>query len=120
MDRRFRSAAFSEYNRARKVFERSRVNKALGLVLSRRIEDRQLEYGTTLKPVHYCGCPDNYHRGVLCKHIMALMLLERMHRPRNRPVDCYHIETFLTFHTKRDSIVRKCADCKRIVEEIPL
>lgn len=65
-----RKLAFEQYNKAKKVpiFERGRVNRALGIVLSNNYREQIDKYGTTLSR---CHCPDSEHRQVTCKHRIA-------------------------------------------------
>ena len=114
MDRAVISAIFSEYNRARRALDPKRVNRALSLIQSGEIWAKQVEYGTTIRD---CYCPDRVNRGQICKHMIALMILERTHKPKKRT--CYHAYNRLAFSkTEENKILRVCNDCGTILEEI--
>ena len=106
---RWLSAVMSEYNKARNgLSSKKRTDRALGLIMSNKVEAKIEEYGTTIK---YCGCPDQFHRGGICYHRRAVMILARTHNPRNGKCHCaYHVTKF---NGKR--WVRYCLDCGKEV-----
>lgn len=81
-----RSAIFTAYNHARAhvashQFERGRLNRALGLAMSKTWPWRRQLYHTTSRD---CTCPDRQIRQVAyCKHMLALALTEKEYS-RNR------------------------------------
>lgn len=80
MDLAMRSLVFENYNRARIAakggqLSESRLNKALGLILSGEIHTKINEYHTTIKR---CFCPDHTERGMICKHMIACMIMYRV------------------------------------------
>jgi len=87
MARTRRSYIIQAYNKASAVanagdhgFERQRLNRALGLALSpHKMAGKVKLYGTTIRN---CNCPDRRKGRYLktnrvCKHMMALMIVER-------------------------------------------
>lgn len=82
-----RAAIFHAYNLARhaarsnKRIEMKRLNRALGLLLSGKWEEKVQEYHT--EPGK-CYCMDSYREGVWCKHRLALMLKYRAEHPLSR------------------------------------
>ena len=82
-----RSGLFRSYNLAVPLahsgrLERGRLDRGLGLAL-RRAKYYHEKYGTTLTQ---CGCPDTLYRpAVLCKHRIAVQLLELARNPDAEP-----------------------------------
>ena len=82
-----RSALFTAYNQARPLtkqgrIERGRLDRGLGLAL-RRAKYYHEKYGTGLT---HCGCPDTLYRpAVLCKHRIALQLIDLARNPEAEP-----------------------------------
>lgn len=77
-----RSLIFKYYNRAKEQtkpggkLEKGRVNRALGLCLSKERYDLMLKkYQTT---VIDCTCPDRTHRVYWCKHRVAVGIMYRV------------------------------------------
>jgi hypothetical protein len=64
---------FRQYNRARaKGVDRRRLNKALGLLMSRQTYCAKVsQYRTTYSS---CQCPDYENRTTLCKHRLAFVI----------------------------------------------
>ena len=71
-----KSDLFRAYNAARKLardgyLDKGRVNRALGLALSKGTRP----YATTIET---CDCLDRYYRGAACKHQIALLFEEAL------------------------------------------
>ena len=64
---------FKHYNRARNsgVLDEKRVNRALGIALSKTFTEKMKQYGTTKTT---CYCPDSEHRAHWCKHKIAFWI----------------------------------------------
>ena len=115
MDKKILSAIFSEYNRAKRALDPKRVDKALSLIQSGKIDEKVFEYGTTTRN---CHCPDREFRGNLCKHMIALMIIKRTHKPKR--VSCYHAYSRLVFSREEEKLLRICNDCNKLIEEISI
>jgi hypothetical protein len=64
-----KSMIFTQYNILRQQgVSPARLNKALSIVQSR----TETKYFTTHSS---CTCPDNSYRGVVCKHMLALIMV---------------------------------------------
>ena len=75
----YKQEVFRQYNRAKVAARRGqldpkRLNRALGLLLSRRFYSKIREYGTTYNS---CGCPDAANRNHFCKHRLAVIMAQR-------------------------------------------
>lgn len=81
------SALFTAYNKVRPLAKRGRIeqgrlDRGLGLAL-RRAKYYHEKYGSTLTS---CGCPDTLYRpGFVCKHRIAIQLLELARDPQPEP-----------------------------------
>ncbi len=66
------------------VVDPRRVDRALGILMSSKVDLKKYEYGSSKE---YCGCPDCRFRRILCKHSIAIAILEdvdaEMERFRN-------------------------------------
>jgi hypothetical protein len=73
-------AVFTGYNEicrlSRKgIYERRRVDRALGLVQTpRRLDEKVARYGNSQS---FCGCPDSRFRRTTCKHSLSLLIAVR-------------------------------------------
>lgn len=71
------SAIMSAYNYAKWYgkksgqFDTKRVDRALGILKSGKLQEKAMEYRTTLKT---CDCPDWQYRTIHCKHRIAYMI----------------------------------------------
>jgi len=102
---RWLSALMTEYNHCRRGLDSpKRTNRALGLLMSNKLPEKLEQYGTT---IGHCECPDQYHRGGICYHRRAVMILHRMHKPKSGKCHCAYT------HTKfnGEKWVSVCADC---------
>lgn len=81
MDKLILALTFKHYNKAkgagkRGQLETGRVNRALGLLLSGKIDTKRSEYACTSGR---CLCPDAVQRGSICKHRIAEMIISRVY-----------------------------------------
>jgi hypothetical protein len=108
-DSRWLSALMIEYNHCKRGLDSpKRSDRALALIMSGRMEEKIEQYNTTLTS---CECPDMEYRGGYCYHRRALMILHRMHKPRNGICHCAFTDT--KFNGER--WIRVCADCGKEV-----
>jgi hypothetical protein len=75
----YRKEVFRQYNRAKCSamkgnLDPKRLNRALGLLMSKRFYSKIAEYGTTYNS---CGCPDSTNRTTFCKHRLAIIIAQR-------------------------------------------
>ena len=69
----------SSYNKVRAfakrtgIFDEGRVNRAWGILMSCKLNDKVEQYGSTMKT---CDCPDSQIRMVYCKHSIGLVIIE--------------------------------------------
>ena len=75
-----RSKLMGKYNKAKAyarrtgLLEEKRVNRAWGLIMADKLDEKVEQYGTRL---HWCGCPDSQMRDQTCKHQIGLMIVSR-------------------------------------------
>lgn len=81
MDAAISSLVFVYYNKAkgagkRGQLEQGRVNRALRLIQEGNLQEKIKQYGTTITS---CNCPDSVHRGGVCYHRIAMMIMKRVY-----------------------------------------
>lgn len=86
MDIAIKSLVFTYYNKAkgagkRGQLEEKRVNRALRLIQEGKLDEKCKQYGTT---VNSCNCPDSVHRGEICYHRIAAMIMQRVYEDVQR------------------------------------
>ena len=59
------------YGKETGQFDDKRVDKALGILMSGKLQDKVDQYNTTIKT---CECPDWQYRTIHCKHRIAVMI----------------------------------------------
>lgn len=82
-----RSEIFSAYNRVRAIGRRgrldlNRINRALGLLISQSITGKRPEEEDFRTTKRFCSCPDRRFRKTVCKHMIALYMLEKIEKAR--------------------------------------
>ena len=78
MDLAIRSLIFTYYNRARfkAAFQEDRLHKALGIILSGKLQEKIKKYGTRTDD---CYCPDRQERHMICKHMIAVWIMQKVY-----------------------------------------
>lgn len=68
------------YNLARgcRQFDKARLNRAFGILMSKDRDARLAKYATSMKS---CFCGDSYRGTTICKHRIAMMIIFRAEHP---------------------------------------
>ena len=81
MDAAISPLVFVYYNKAkgagkRGQLDKGRVNRALRLIQEEKLHEKVAQYRTTITS---CNCPDSIHRGGICYHRIAMMIMKRVY-----------------------------------------